>query len=559
MNVFPPTSPSKWATSATFARRRLGTLVSWAALLVVAVGCQGGDSTAERPPADAGAKADRPPAETDSVQDRQAPTSSPTPPPPRNRPPGADSEPASHETVAALKPEPPSPEDRPPTPDQPPRPADPHQHPDSQVRILAVTTRGPVLLELSITIDGRPFRHPLNALVDQAFELADANNDGVRTWDEFLDQPFVRYGGFGNLPANTADERRRLIQQYDDDTDGRVDFRELPRFLTRNAAQSQAFRFVSSNRDRYRNRSDSPLRLLLDEDLNGRLSLAEVQSAADKLRALDSDGDDILRHAEASSPSYDNMMNEAAGPLTQNVISQPESAMSLDENEQWDMVSYTLSQMYALGGEVMPDDFRTDPRMFAALDGDADGHLEAKELKGLLQVRPHVQLALDFAANASQSKLRVLEVAPGLPELQLFTYSDTRAVVELDGLSITFFMNDMAVSTGQQAAQTLAQLDLNRDGYLEREELPEEGLRAVFDDIDANGDEKLYAAELQMFLGQQQQAYNSQVQARAGESEDAVFTWLDADHDGRLGAGIGEQRNAHHGVGQRWRRRGGRR
>jgi EF hand len=79
-------------------------------------------------------------------------------------------------------------------------------------------------------------------------------------------------------------------------------------------------------------------------------------------------------------------------------------------------------------------------------------------------------------------------------------------------------------------------LDQNKDGYLEKSEVPEtlQGQLGRFEAVDADEDGKAYAHEIEAFLAQQQAGLRAQIHARATDSEDVLFAALDADHDERL-------------------------
>jgi Ca2+-binding EF-hand superfamily protein len=84
--------------------------------------------------------------------------------------------------------------------------------------------------------------------------------------------------------------------------------------------------------------------------------------------------------------------------------------------------------------------------------------------------------------------------------------------------------------------QALGMFDQNKDGYLEKSELPEslQGQLGRFEAVDADDDGKAYAHEIEAFLAQQQAGLRAQIHAKATDTEDVLFAALDADHDERL-------------------------
>ena len=103
---------------------------------------------------------------------------------------------------------------------------------------------------------------------------------------------------------------------------------------------------------------------------------------------------------------------------------------------------------------------------------------------------------------------------------------------------LTFYTNDTvaAATFAARAKQALDMFDQNKDGYLEKSEVPEtlQGQLGRFEAVDADEDGKAYPHEIEAFLAQQQAGLRAQIHARATDSEDVLFAALDADHDERL-------------------------
>jgi Ca2+-binding EF-hand superfamily protein len=113
-----------------------------------------------------------------------------------------------------------------------------------------------------------------------------------------------------------------------------------------------------------------------------------------------------------------------------------------------------------------------------------------------------------------------------------------RLTLSLGGMTLTIFTNDTVAGDDfeARAMQALMQFDANKNGYVEKEEVPE-GVQAQFgqfEAVDADEDGKAYAGEIAAYLSQQQAALRAQIHARASDREDALFAVLDADRDERL-------------------------
>jgi Ca2+-binding EF-hand superfamily protein len=113
-----------------------------------------------------------------------------------------------------------------------------------------------------------------------------------------------------------------------------------------------------------------------------------------------------------------------------------------------------------------------------------------------------------------------------------------RLTLPVGGTILTFYTNDTVASDdfAARSKQALEMFDQNKDGYLEKSEVPEslQGQLGRFEAVDADEDGKAYAYEIEAFLAQQQAGLRAQIHARATDSEDVLFAALDADHDERL-------------------------
>lgn len=165
-------------------------------------------------------------------------------------------------------------------------------------RFALLTAGGPLVVDVMITIDGDVHSSALEELVDDAYEAADTDGDGERTWEEVANSPKFMYGQFGNLPVNDESQKKQLIEKYDRNENGLVDRNELPRFVTRNVGRAKAFSLLSSNEFRSDNRTRSPFRRLLDADHDGAITPEEMAEAPARLLTRDADDDQIITLAD---------------------------------------------------------------------------------------------------------------------------------------------------------------------------------------------------------------------------------------------------------------------
>jgi Ca2+-binding EF-hand superfamily protein len=424
---------------------------------------------------------------------------------------------------------------------EPPAPAEPEVIPHAE-RFLLMAQGGPILVEATLRIDGRPLREAMAHLVDVLLKDADTDGDGVPTWEEVINSPGFKSGRYGNVEANSETETARMVRLYDVNKNGIVDREEVPRFLTRNAGGSRPFALSSSNQYRGYNQFDSPTLRLLDVNGDGRLDADEIAAAAVRLRSRDADTDDILLPADLADAALDTTPGQMPGRRR----AAPDAAYAIDGQTQWEAILYSLGELYAYGGGLDADSFPARPGLFKKLDANADGAVDRDELRRLAQIEPHLRLDVQFGQWSEEPegeerrgpKLQLVWLAD---ELQVDAASifaaDARIALQLPDTELVFFANDAAgVDYRAQAQAQIAMYDANSDGYLVAEEIPDglPGIATSFEALDADEDGKLYLDELTGYLQQRAGAALTQIRARAADQTDALFAALDADNDGRL-------------------------
>lgn len=412
-------------------------------------------------------------------------------------------------------------------------------------RFILLAPSGPLIVDLVLRINGEAYEVTHERLVEEALAAADEDQDGQPTWEEVANSPRFAYGQFGNLAIANEEQKSQLIRMYDRDRDSLVDRDELPRFLTRNAGGGRAFSLRSSNEYRSDNRTRSPVRLALDTDLDGAITDEEFRAAPARLLKHDSDDDEIVVLNDFKST-----LEERPGQMSnRRRTTEPDTALLIDDRTKWNYAEYSLRELYAYGDQLKPSDWPMVPELYGQLDQDQNQLLDKDELEGLADVPAHVELLAEFGAEQDTS-MEDAESGPRLdieivaPEIEAFVVAihrhGSRISVELRDAEVEFFVNeDPSLINYRQVAQNqFVMLDEDKNGYLDEDEFPDSlpGFAVPLEAVDQNGDGQVYAEELAKFLYLRQAAYRGQVRARAADQEDALFTALDHDGDGRLNA-----------------------
>jgi Ca2+-binding EF-hand superfamily protein len=408
-------------------------------------------------------------------------------------------------------------------------------------RFLLLTRDGPLVVDVVLRVDNAPYTNALEQLVDRVMqELNDDQEDA--TWEAMLDNPKFAYGQFGNLIPDDEEQRIQLIEMYDTNRNRIVDHDELPRFLTRNVGGSRSFSLRSSNEFRSTNRTRSPVRRLLDADHNGAITTDEMQAAPSRLFDRDADDDEIVTLADMK-----NTVARAQPQMSnQRRVNSPDTAISISPRTRWGYVSYALQETYAYGERVAADDIPLTPEVVELLDENGNQLIDNNEVKTLADIPAHLVLEVAFFNPVDTE-------SPASPTIQIISTSDSlassldarsqhsnRVSFDLPGADVTFFVNEdpSLTNRSQTVSAQFSMLDADGNGYIDADEYSGQllGISIPFESIDRDGNGMISEKEVGDLIEQRQAVVRSQIRARAADQEDALFTALDTNSDGRLTA-----------------------
>lgn len=394
-------------------------------------------------------------------------------------------------------------------------------------RMLLVTPDGPLVVEMAITVDGRPFRTARRKLVDHVMRAGDVDGNGRTSWAELLDNTWRALGRSSDAVLMGM-SRRDFLRSYDLNQNREVDSDEAERLVARLDDAGTAFSISGSTRFRGTNIYQSAVRALADRNGDSILSTAEIEALPVRLMSRDANDDGLVALAELASPG--------ALFAEENVPAYPLAAFDCTAGGRFDSIYYHLLESFGVSGGLPQQAFEVCPAMHQALDEDGSGLVSQTEMERLAEIPPQFLLQCSFSEKGA-----VLEVKNGavpLPGASIQS-APLQALVTLGGVCLRFLLRD-APARGdpkQQADELFDRVDADKNGYLTPDELrvrpaglPE--LRV----LDADGDQKIYPAELQGHLEMLVAPSLTGVHVVAADDRDAIFSLLDANGDGRLGA-----------------------
>jgi Ca2+-binding EF-hand superfamily protein len=158
--------------------------------------------------------------------------------------------------------------------------------------------------------------------------------------------------------------------------------------------------------------------------------------------------------------------------------------------------------------------------------------LDKDEVLGLNDVQPDIEIDVDLGGPDAKG----LALKSSASELTKTSESPDNTVLELPGTRLSLIASRVAPQTinyEQQANAYLTRFDADKNGYLDKSELPEN----VFQQVaawDENEDGKIFADEMTASFARQAAPLTSQVVANVASLGNSLFQALDQTGDGRL-------------------------
>lgn len=393
-------------------------------------------------------------------------------------------------------------------------------------RLLIYTPSGPIVAEFALRIDGRGATEMNDAFVDELLKAADANQDGETSWMEALSSQ--RSG----IPQFIGEGGGNAQEFYDRDRDGVVDRSELWNLLGHGEA-GLAFRLDHVDGPGGATTASEVARLL-DTDGDRVLSLAEIEQAPAQLRLADANDDERLTADELGPPSMGMPQAAMSSAMGDAVV----AASILDEDTDWGVIHYELDERYLMHGQFRNEQLPLFPELSKKLDADGNGVLNIAEAEILNYLTPHLRFEIDFGSgDAGGGRLKVVDMRSEFSNGAQQRATERSVQFDWPNLTLAFSAADHA-NAGDVAAQadaTFMQADQDKNGYLEKSELPEPQ-QASFEGWDADADGKLYLDELKEALRAERTPLLNRVRVTINPGEHSLLAALDADRNGALSA-----------------------
>jgi Ca2+-binding EF-hand superfamily protein len=277
-------------------------------------------------------------------------------------------------------------------------------------RFISLTSHGPLLIDLHLSIEGRSLEQTAQAAVDRTVRQLEVDLAKPWTWDALLDHPLVKSGWLGNLTPQDS-ERDQLIRMYNSNGDDEVDEDELAPFLTRGLARSPSIRFTDSgptsfsatdsgaNSDSFLNTSPwGPL----DANQDHMLDKSEIDSLLTNAARIDLNDDQIITLAEAMVAGA--IRGGSAGSSTRTMLASA-SAFAVTPDQTPGQIGGKVLDHYTFLSGIPREQWPAwSDSEWQELDSNSDQQLSRRELEKLVVLSPHLALHVDFRDLTVQSQ-----------------------------------------------------------------------------------------------------------------------------------------------------------
>ncbi|MDM4016987.1 hypothetical protein [Roseiconus lacunae] len=389
--------------------------------------------------------------------------------------------------------------------------------------MLMLMPGGPIHLRLMITNGGQSLEGTRQSYLEQLSTILDQDGDGKVSRDEAGDHPlFVTSTRFqGNQFLRSLRSRRPFSK------------RELELAVDRAAGQLVTYRQNNALAEQ-----DMSVFNVLDQDGSGMIDRAEMRLAAARIADRDLDFDQCV--------TFDEFLDQAApamaGVVVNTITDEPPGSVHAEmlRNASEPVLPARLLRTYDEDGDrqLSFDELGWTEARGKAFDQNSDGRLSLRELATISAGEPDLTFAVDVAQSSSGA-LKIVEHSEANRSLKgdISIQNDViRIRNELFNLSISYRYRDPVAEAEVNASNAFNQIDLDANGYLDRDEIAEHQRfeRYLFDAMDRDKDDRVFADEMMQYVREYTEPASTTCQVTLMDSGNGFFQVLDENADGRI-------------------------
>jgi Ca2+-binding EF-hand superfamily protein len=388
--------------------------------------------------------------------------------------------------------------------------------------MLLLLDQGPLHLRLRLAIGGKSLDQSRQAYIDRLIKTFDADGDGKLTRSEAARSPLFR-----TKRRPSANDFLQSLQNQ-----AVVSRREVEQKIDVKGTNLVSFRDISSSA------SDLEVFKLLDSDGSGVLETPELVAAVELILSKDTDGDQCVSFEEFFPPPPPPDPNQPVVLGTELAITQLAQPSKLMVEATNSLFAKRLIDKYDRNRDAQLDtaELGWTAERIKSLDVNGNGKLDLAELRALAQATPDVEMSVDLKAAEVEGGLIQIEGTTGqrLDEVGRQDFAKVAfqpAVVTFSQLNL-----DPQSAAVDDAMRKFNSLDADANGYLTRDETTQalRFERELFELIDADGDEKIFADEMKEYVLALSEPAAATCRINIYDSGHGFFMALDANADGRV-------------------------
>lgn len=385
--------------------------------------------------------------------------------------------------------------------------------------MLLMLPDGPVHLRVRITDNGNPLEDTRRNYIQSLVAKLDTDQDGKVSRNETTKHPLFSAGRRfqGNKFLQSLKARKPYTNQ------------ELENQVNLKAGQLVSYRQNNALADQ-----DLSVFSVLDANESGLIERVEMRLAPSRIAERDSDFDQCV--------TFDEFVVNAdamADPNIPNLLDQDppasiHSELLRDANEP--ILAARLVKRYDQDrdAKLSADELGWTAQRIKPLDADNDSLLTMQELGKISKfATPDVSLTVDLGKDSSEAMRLVGEKPANVDATRPDLVRLKRGRLSL---SVGYRHRDPMQEAQTNAEATFNAIDLDANGYLDREEITDHQRfeRYLFDAMDRDDDDRVFAEEMLAYVKAYTEPASTSCQVTLLDTGNGFFQILDQNADGRI-------------------------
>jgi Ca2+-binding EF-hand superfamily protein len=389
--------------------------------------------------------------------------------------------------------------------------------------VLLLLDGGPLHLRMHLSLGGVSLAEARRQYISRLIDSLDADHDGKLGRDEAARSPLLR--------TKSRPGASKFLRELGGSAF--LSRRDVDRTVDRLGGEPVAYR-----QDLSSSKNDLEVFKLLDTDANGLLDQKELDASADLVLSKDEDGDECVSFEEffppPPPPDPMQVLLGMALPTTAPVA----TVADIVRDAQEPLLPRRLLAKYDRNRDLQltAAELHWPAERVARLDTDGDKKLNAQELAGISRATPDLELSADLKSSEAAGGAIGVRGTTG-KRLDSADRADY-AKLSFAGAVVTFSHRslDPVASAVENAMRQFNQLDMDANGYLDRDETAERIRfeRGLFELIDADGDAKIFADEMKQYVQARGEPAATTCRVNVYDTGYGFFMALDANADGRV-------------------------